>query len=262
MSDDRLTGDHVVVTGGVRGIGRGIAVRLARAGASVTVFDMDVDAAAATADAIREEGVEALVLEVDVTDREAVSTAFDEAENELGPVSGLANNAGIQRAVPALETTEADLDDHFAVNVKGAVFCAQEAASRMIERGTEGGIVTIASVAAVRPFPGQGAYAASKAGILAFSKALAKEVGDDGLRVNVINPGTVDTPMVQQWLAENAEQTDKSEEELLEDALENHTLDRMGRPEEIGNVVAMLLSAEGAWITGEAINVDGGYTNE
>jgi len=261
MDDDRLADRHVIVTGAAQGIGRGIAARVARAGADVTLFDTNLEAASDTADAIREHGVDATALEIDVSDSDRVSEAFDEAEDASGPVDGLVNNAGVQRSVPAVETTEADLDFHCDVNLKGTVHCARDAAARMLEGGIEGAIVNVASTAAVRPFPGQGPYAASKAGVVAFSKVLAQELGNDGITVNVINPGTVDTPMVQQWLAENAAREGVTEDAVLEDALDEHVLDRMGRPEEIGHVATLLLSEEGEWMTGEPVNVDGGYTS-
>jgi NAD(P)-dependent dehydrogenase (short-subunit alcohol dehydrogenase family) len=111
-----------------------------------------------------------------------------------------------------------------------------------------------------RPFPGQGVYAATKAGVVAFTVVLAKAPSEYGITANCINPGTVDTPMVQQWLEENAAESDLDESEFLEDALDLYIADRMGQPREIGHVTTMLLSDEGDWITGEAINVDGGYT--
>lgn len=262
MEDDRLADSHVVVTGAAQGIGRGIATRAARAGADVSIFDTKVETAAETVERVQDHGGGAAVFEVDVSDQGAVEEGVDAAIEELGPVDGLVNNAGVQRAIPILETAEEDWDFHQDVNAKGTFFVSKAVAGHMIEEGTGGAIVNVASTAAERAFPGQGAYAASKAGVVAFTKVLAKELGDHGITVNAINPGTVDTPMVQAWLAENAENTGRSEEELLEDALASHTLNRMGRPEEIGHVAVLLLSEEGEWITGEAVNVDAGYTSE
>jgi len=262
MEDDRLQDRHVVVTGGARGIGRGIATRVARAGADVTIFDVKRDEAESTADRIREQGVRAAVVDVDVSDEADVISGIEAAVDDLGAVHGLVNNAGVQDAIPLLETTENEWDKHAKINAKGSFFCAKHVAQHMIDEQVEGAIVNIASTAAERPFTGQGAYAASKAAVVAMTIVLAKELGDHDIRVNAINPGTVDTPMVQQWLEENAAQTDMTEEELLESALEEHTLDRMGDPEEIGHVATLLLSDEGAWITGETVNVDAGYTSE
>jgi 3-oxoacyl-[acyl-carrier protein] reductase/meso-butanediol dehydrogenase/(S,S)-butanediol dehydrogenase/diacetyl reductase len=262
MLDDRLADSHVVVTGAAQGIGRGIATRVARAGADVSIFDTKVETAAETVAAVEAEGGEATVHEVDVSDAVSVADGVEAAVDDLGPIHGLVNNAGVQNAIPILETTEAEWEYHQDVNAKGTFLVSKAVASHMVEEGTEGAIVNVASTAAERAFPGQGAYATSKAGVVAFTKVLAKELGDRGITANAINPGTVDTPMVQQWLAEHAAEGDRTEAEVLEGALDSHTLDRMGQPEEIGHVAVLLLSEEGEWITGEAINVDGGYTSE
>jgi len=259
QTDNRLADRHVVVTGGARGIGRGIAVRCARSGADVSLFDLRPDTATKTAAAVRDEGGEAAVYEVDVTDETAVESAVAEAREGLGPIHGLVNNAGVQQAIPLLETTEEDWDRHMAVNAKGTFFVAKHVAQRMIDDGIEGSIVNISSVGAERPFEGQGAYAASKSAVLAFTTVLAKELAEHGITANAIKPATVDTPMVQQWLEERAEQYGKTEDELLAETVDEHVLDRIGQPEEVGHTAVLLLSEEGDWITGESIAVDGGY---
>lgn len=257
--DSRLRDRHVVVTGGAQGIGRGIAVRCARAGADVTVFDVDPETAAETADRVRETGSEATVIEVDVSDAASVDSGVEAAVDALGPIHGVVNNAGIQRSVPLLETTEDEWDSHFAVNTKGTFLVAKRIAERMIADDIEGSIVNISSVGAERPFTGQGAYGASKAAVLALTTVLAKELAEHGITANAIKPGTVETPMVTQWLAEKAAQGDQSPEEVLADSLDTHILDRPAQPEEIGHMAVLLLSEEGDWITGESIAVDGGY---
>ncbi|RDI69931.1 L-rhamnose 1-dehydrogenase [Halopelagius longus] len=259
QSDDRLAGQHIVVTGGARGIGRGIAVRCARAGADVSLFDTKPDVAAETAAQVRQTGNEAAVYDVDVTDRSSVETAVEAASNELGRITGLVNNAGVQQAVPLLETTEEAWDAHFDVNAKGTFLVSKTVARAMVEADTAGSIVNVSSVGAERPFEGQGAYGASKAAVLAFTTVLAKELSDHGITVNAIKPGTVETPMVEEWLAEHADQSAKSPDEVLSEALDDHILDRIGQPEEVGHVAVLLLSEEGDWITGESIAVDGGY---
>lgn len=260
MTDQRLAQRHVLVTGAAQGIGRGIARRVARAGADVTIFDVDADTAAETAEAIRDAGSRAAVYEVDVADGDAVTAAVDDATNDLGPIHGLVNNAGIQHSIPILSLTDEEWDAHMNVNARGVFHCCQAVGSHMVEAGIEGSIVNVASTAAERPFAGQGVYAASKAAVVAFTIVLAKELGEHGITANCINPGTVDTPMVQEWLAENAEQGGVTEDEVLADALDQHILDRMGEPEEVGHLATLLLSEEGAWLTGESINLDGGYT--
>lgn len=262
MDDDRLASRHVIVTGGARGIGRSIATRVAKAGADVTIFDRDLDSARETARMVHDRSSEANTVEVDVSKADSVEAGVTKAVGEFGPIDGLVNNAGVQNAIPILETTEEDWDFHLDVNAKGTFLCSKAIAQHMLDENIEGAIVNIASTAAERAFPGQGAYATSKAGVVAFTRVLAKELGDHRITVNAINPGTVDTPMVQQWLEEHAAESEMTEEDFLEDALSAHTIDRIGQPEEIGHMVTLLLSEEGDWITGETINVDGGYTSE
>lgn len=260
MQDDRLADRHVVVTGAAQGIGRGIAVRAARAGADVTVFDVKADGTEETASRIRDHGSSASVQAVDVTDADAVGAAIDAAVEELGSIDGLVNNAGVQMSVPIRETTEADWDRHFDVNAKGVFLTSRAVADHMVDAGVEGNIVNVASVAAVRPFEGQGAYGASKAAVETFTVVLAKELAEHGITANAINPGTIETPMVEQWLAENAEARGVTPDEVLQETVDAHLLDRIGQPEEIGHVAVLLLSDEGNWITGETVAVDGGYT--
>ena len=257
--DSRLADRHVVVTGGAQGIGRGIARRCARAGADVSIFDTKPEKAAETAALVREEGGEATVVEVDVADADSVDRGVEAAVAELGPIHGLVNNAGVQRSISLLETSEEEWDLHFDVNAKGTFLVAKRVAERMIEDGVEGSIVNVSSVGAERPFRGQGSYGASKAAVLTLTTVLAKELSDHGITANAIKPGTVETPMVEEWLEEKAEGSDATPEEILADSLSSHILDRPAQPEEIGHVVVLLLSDEGEWITGESIAVDGGY---
>ena len=260
MQDDRLQDRHVIVTGAAQGIGRGIAERAAEAGADVTIFDVNTDEAAETKTLVEQRDSRAQVVEVDVSDGDDIAGGVEHAIEEFGPIHGLVNNAGIQRSIPILELSEDEWDAHMAVNAKGVFFCCREVGSHMVEEGIEGAMVNIASTSAERPFPGQGIYAMTKAGVVGFTIVLAKELGEHGITANCINPGTVDTPMVQKWLEQNAERTGMSEDEILQDALDLHVLHRMGKPREIGHVATLLLSEEGNWITGETFNVDGGYT--
>lgn len=260
MQDDRLADRHVIVTGAAQGIGRGIAVRAARAGANVTIFDVNTADAERTAELVREEGKSASIHDVDVTDADDIDSALDAAAAAYGPVDGLVNNAGVQSSIPILETTEADWDRHMDVNAKGVFLVSKAVASHMIDHSVEGSIVNIASVGAVRPFEGQGVYGASKAAVQTFTVVLAKELANHGITVNSVNPGTIETPMVEQWLEENAEQRGTTPEAELAETVDAHVLDRIGQPEEVGHVVVLLLSEEGEWITGESVTIDGGYT--
>lgn len=260
MQDDRLAERHVIVTGAAQGIGRGIAVRAAQAGANVTIFDVNTADAERTAELVREEGNSASIRDVDVTNADEIDAALDAAAAEYGPVDGLVNNAGIQSASPILEATEADWDRHMDVNAKGVFLVSKAIAAHMVDHGVEGSIVNIASVGADRPFEGQGAYGASKAAVQTFTVVLAKELAEYGITANSVNPGTIETPMVEQWLEENAEQRGTTPDTELAETRDAHVLDRIGQPEEVGHVVVLLLSEEGEWITGESVTIDGGYT--
>lgn len=262
MRDDRLSEKHVVITGAAQGIGRGIAIRAAEAGASLTLFDKKVDEVEETRELIQEVGTPVQIFNVDVSNRSEVLKGVNNAVENFGPIHGLVNNAGIQEAIPLLETVNDDFEDHFDVNVKGVFHCAKFVVQQMIDENIEGSIVNIASISAVKPYRSQGAYAASKAAVDALTTVMSKEWGQHGITANSINPGTVETPMVEEWLEQNAAQLNVTEEEFLEDVRGQHTIGRIGQPHEIGNVVVLLLSDEGDWMTGEAITIDGGFTNE
>lgn len=258
MTDDRLAGRHVVVTGGANGIGRGIAVRAARAGGDVTVFDVDTDAADETANLVRDEGGDAAVVRVDVSDESSVRDGVADAVDGLGPVHGLVNSAGVQDVLPVLETTVEDWNRHLAVNATGTFLCSQAAAEHMIDAGVEGAIVNIASTAATNPAPGQGAYGASKGAVAAFTVVLARELMEHGIRANSINPGPVDTPMFRRWLEQQADRGESSPHDALERSREHGGLDRIGQPADIGHLAVFLLSDEGDWITSESFTIRGG----
>jgi len=258
MIDDRLDGRHVIVSGGAQGIGRGIASRAARAGADITIFDTQpvTDPETITTD------TRVNALNVDVSDPGDVRAGVEASIEELGPIHGLVNNAGIQTQSPALSTSEADWDRHFEVNAKESFLCSREVAKHMVDRGIEGSIVNVASVAAgERPNHGQGAYGASKAAVVTLTTVLAKELGEHGITCNAINPGAVDTPMYRRLLSKTHAEEDLSGEEMIEQAGDRHLVGRVGEPEDVGHVATLLLSEESEWITGQAFVVDGGVVH-
>lgn len=254
MPDDRLEGRHVVVTGGARGIGQGIAVRVAAAGADVTVFD--IDAAGETASRIRDTGSEAFATRVDVADEPSVGSGEAAAVDRLGRIHGLVNNAGVQELFPVVETTADEWDRQLAVNARGTFLCSKAVATHMIEAGVAGSIVNIASMSAIDPHAGQGAYAASKGAVAAFTVALAEELVEHGINANVINPGAVDTPMFRRLHEEHPEGSDTAGD-TGGGEIPDGAIDRLGWPVDIGHLAVLLLSDEGEWITGEALNVRG-----
>lgn len=262
MNDDRLTGRHVIVTGGARGIGRGIARRAARAGADITIFDLDEDAVAQTIDEIADFGGRASFREVDVSDEDAVERGLENAVEDFGPVRGLVNNAGVQQQAPFLETTEDAFDAHFEVNTKGTFLCCRTVAQHMIDREVVGSIVNVVSTAGGRrPNVGQTAYGASKGGLIPLTIVMAKELGEHGITCNAISPGAVDTPMFREIFRDDIDEPDISREELIDRADDRHLVGRVGRPEDIGHIATLLLSEEGEWITGQEFVVDGGVVH-
>lgn len=254
-----LTGRVVVVTGAGRGIGRGTAIAVAEAGAGVVALDRDEASAGETAARIRKGEGRAIAVVADVTEEEAVSEAFDRAETELGPIDGLVNNAGALSMSPALAMTTEAWENQVAVNLSAVFSCSRVAARRMIERGSGGAIVNVASNAGKVGYPNMAAYNATKAGVISLTRSLATEWAEHGINVNAVCPGGVETAMltdVSGWLAERS---GVSREALLEGMMPRQ-LGRMIQPIEVGRVIAFLLSDAASIIRGQAINVDGGDT--
>jgi 3-oxoacyl-[acyl-carrier protein] reductase len=236
-----------LVTGGSRGIGRAIALRLAADGHKVAVnFASNSAAADTVVAAIREAGGEAMAIAADVGDEDAVAAMFAAVEEELGRVEILVNNAGITRDDLMLRMSLDAWDDVIRTNLR-SVYLTSKAALRGMLRNKWGRIVNISSVSGISGNPGQANYAASKAGIIGMSKSLAKEIGSRGITVNVVAPGFVDTDM-----------TAALGDEVTTAAAEQISVGRLGRPEEIAAAVAFVASAEASYITGQTIVVDGG----
>jgi 3-oxoacyl-[acyl-carrier protein] reductase len=240
-------GRVIAVTGGSRGIGRAIARRLAAEGAHV-VFTYVKGAAPAqnTLEAIKEAGGSAEALQLEVADFAAAQSFFKDLVDRHGRLDGLVNNAGITADNLLLRMKEAEWDRVLEVNLKGAFNCARAAARSMVKaRG--GKIVNVTSVVAVTGNPGQSNYAASKAGIIGFTRALALELASRTITVNAVAPGFIDTDMTQSLPA-------KVREELFT----RIPLGRLGDTEEVAALVSFLLSEDANYITGQVIHVNGG----
>jgi len=236
-----------LVTGGSRGLGRAIAIRLAEAGHRLAVnYANNADAAEKVVAEIEERGGEAVSLQADVSQSDQVERLFAETGERLGPVSVLVNNAGITKDDLLLRMSAADFDRVIDTNLKSTFLCTK-AALRSMLRARWGRVISIASVAGVVGNPGQANYAASKAGMIGFSKSVAKEVGSRGITVNVVAPGFVATDLTADLAVKTREQ-----------AKGRISLGRFGTPEEVSGVVAFLASDEAAYITGQVISVDGG----
>ena len=245
----RLAGKVALVTGAQQGIGRAIAVALAKDGADVAVNYLDDRAAAEeTSAGVRRAGRRACLVQGDVARPGDAAALVDAVARDLGTPAILVNNAGVFPRVEFLAMSEADWDHVLDVNLKGSFLCAQAAARRMVAAGTGGAIVNLASVA-MRGTPLGVHYSASKAGVMGLTRAMALALAPHRIRVNAIAPGLTDTAQPRYG---------NSEAELVELGRQIPLEGRMATPEEIARVAAFLASDEAGWVTGQTIHVNGG----
>ncbi len=236
-----------VVTGGAQGIGQAIAKTLAQGGANVVVADLQVEKAEATAkEIIAITGMQAIAVQVDVADNASAKAMIDRAIAEFGRIDILVNNAGTTRDNLIMRMKEADWDLVLNVNLKGAFNCSK-AAIRSMMKQRYGRIINITSVSGLAGQAGQTNYSSSKAGLIGFTKALAKEVGSRNITVNAIAPGFIETVL-----------TDDLPQELKDMALQMTPVGRFGKPQDVANAVVFLASDEVSFITGQVLSVDGG----
>jgi len=242
-----LDGKVALVTGGSRGIGRAIALRLGQEGADVAVCARNVEAAGEVASEIEGLGRKCLVRACDVADTEQAGALIASTIEELGQLDILVNNAGVTRDNLLMRMKEEDWDEVLAINLKGAFNCARAAVRPMLKaRG--GRIVNITSVVGLQGNAGQANYAASKAGLIGLTKSLARELASRGITANAVAPGLVpETGMTGELAAEVQQQM-----------LSAVPLGRAGTPEDVAHAVAFLASEQAAYITGQVLAVDGG----
>ena len=242
-----LDGKAALVTGASRGIGRAIALRLASEGAKVAInFAGNQKAAEEVKSEIEANGGEAILVQANVADPAAVEAMFAKVVEAFGTVDILVNNAGITRDGLLLRMKDEDFEAVIDTNLKGVFYCTKAAAKLMMKKRS-GRIVNMSSVVGLIGNAGQTNYAASKAGVLGFSKSAAKELAARGITVNMVAPGFIDTDMT-------AVLADKVKEAMVKEI----SLRRMGRPEDVANAVLFLVSDCSSYITGQVINVDGG----
>jgi NAD(P)-dependent dehydrogenase (short-subunit alcohol dehydrogenase family) len=240
-----------VVTGGASGMGRGIALRLAADGNAVAVLDLDGDAAAATAKDIEAAGGKALGAAVDVSDRAAVDAAMDRVRAELGPIGIVVTSAGFDTFESFTDITSELWTRMLEVNLTGTFHCIQSAIPDMIDAGW-GRIVTISSSSAQSGANRMAHYVASKGGVIGLTKALAVEYAPRGITVNTIPPGFIDTPMARRAEA-------RGDLPSIDAVAARTPVRRAGTPEDIAAACAFLCSEEAGYVTGQALNVNGGW---
>jgi len=242
-----LEGKIALVTGGSQGIGEAIAKALGAAGAHVVVAARTQEKAAAVAQSITASGGKAEALRLDVGDPASVSAAFKAVVEKHGRLDILVNNAGITDDGLILRMSKESWDKVIATDLTGVFLCSQEAAKTMLKKRVPGRIVNITSVVGLMGNPGQTNYAAAKAGVVGFTKALAREIGSRGITVNAVAPGYVETPM-----------TDVLLEEQKKALVGQVVLGRLGTADDVAGAVVYLASDAAAYVTGTCLNVSGG----
>lgn len=242
----RLSGKVALVTGAAQGIGKAIALLLARNGADIVISDINLEKAEETAKEIEGTGQKAMTIKVDVVNSEEVERMVQAVMERFGHIDILVNNAGIARDKLILRMTEGDWDTVINVNLKGTFNCTKAVVKHMSKQRS-GKIVSIASVVGEMGNVGQGNYSASKAGVIGFTKTIAREFAQRGINVNAIAPGYIETPM-----------TDVLPEKTKEELRRLIPMERLGRPEDVAEAVLFLVSEASSYITGQVLNVNGG----
>ena len=242
----RLKDKVAFITGSAQGIGRAIALTFAKEGADIVVADLNLDLAAKTASEIESLGRKAMALELDVTDYAKVEEGVNKILDKFGKVDILVNNAGINKDNLLIRMSQAEWDAVISVNLKGTFNCIK-AVSRPMIKQRSGKIVNIASIIGLMGNWGQANYAASKAGIIALTKTVAKEFATRNINANAVAPGFIQTDM-----------TAKLPEDMKKKMLEAIPMAKLGVPEDVANLCLFLASEESSYITGQVITIDGG----
>jgi len=242
-----LKGKTAIVTGAAKGIGKAIAIKLASLGANIVLnYRSSEEAAIKVEEEIIGYGVEVLRVKGDISKLDDVENLINLAKEKFNKIDIMVNNAGITKDTLILRMKEEDFDSVIDVNLKGVFNCLKTITPVMVKQKS-GKIINLSSVVGIVGNAGQVNYAASKAGVIGMTKSLAKEVGSRGITVNAVAPGFIETDM-----------TEVLGDKLKEEAKKSLPLKRLGKPEDVANVVAFLASEESNYVTGQVINVDGG----
>ena len=242
----KLKDKNVFITGSGQGIGKQIAIAMAKEGANVAVSDINIENAGAAAQEIRSLGRKSIAIKLDVSKQNEVIAAFETFKNEFGVLDILINNAGITKDTLVLRMKDDDWDAVINVNLKGTFLCSREAIKLMVKQ-QHGNIISISSVVAFTGNPGQANYSASKAGIVGLTKTIAKEYASRGIKANAVAPGFIQTAM-----------TEAIPEKIREEMKKNIPLGYFGAPEDVANAVIFLASNDADYITGQVLHINGG----
>lgn len=242
-----LSGKNALITGGSRGIGKEIAIELSKNGVNVAIsYISNKEKAEEVVNEIKKNGVIGIAVKADVSKEEDVIDMMEFVNNEIGPLDILVNNAGKTRDNLIIRMKTEEWDEVIGTNLKGTYLCTKAVVRGMMKR-KYGKIINIASVVGVTGNFGQGNYSASKAGVIGFTKSMAKELASRGINVNAVAPGFIETDM-----------TEILKEDVKDSLVKNIPMGRSGRPSDIANIVVFLASEKSDYITGQVINVDGG----
>jgi 2-hydroxycyclohexanecarboxyl-CoA dehydrogenase len=247
-----LTGQVGIVTGGASGIGKAVCLALAAEGVRVAVADIDTAGAQKVAAACEERGADAIAVTMDVADNSSVEFGVDETIGKFGHIDVLANVAGWDRIIPFVETSEDFWDRVIGINFRGVVSTCHAVLPHMFERGG-GSIVNVASDAGRAGSSGEAVYSGAKGGVIAFSKSVAREAARKGVRVNVVAPGLVDTPLLDAIREDGSGRT-------IDAIVAATPLRRLGQPEEVAEAVVFFASDRSSFCTGQTLSVSGGLT--